>query len=153
MKLQSLDCTYPWRPEPRSLKKTTRSCTTSNTIRPVYDSKENLPLRRLRRDRNDVVRHLSPKLLETLVDMVRTLDISRTAQRTSARTSWASSATRSRATWSCSRQRPPTTTPTSRCRLKTLDEKSGSNRELFTKAQLEKCQEEGGQADAKADTL
>ncbi|ETI41340.1 hypothetical protein F441_13361 [Phytophthora nicotianae CJ01A1] len=105
--------------------------------------------------RDDVVKHLPPKLLETLVDVVRTLDqladgvadfrpdqlgfLSDKAQRY---VELLQQADKAAAEYSAD-------IPLQVLRM--MEE--GSNPELFTKNQLDKCQEESGQAAAKVETL
>ncbi|KAF1785957.1 Mediator complex, subunit Med10 [Phytophthora cactorum] len=105
--------------------------------------------------RDDVVKHLPPKLLETLVDVVRTLDqladgvadfrpdqlgfLSDKAQRYVELLQQAD-----RAASEYSADIPLQV-------LRMMEE--GSNPELFTKNQLDKCEEESGQAAAKVETL
>ncbi|KAG1711133.1 hypothetical protein DVH05_013849 [Phytophthora capsici] len=107
--------------------------------------------------RDDVVKHLPPKLLETLVDIVRTLDqlsdgvadfrpdqlgfLSDKAQRY---VELLQQADKTAADYSADIPLQV---------LKMMDEEEGSNPELFTKAQLEKCQDESEQAATKAQTL
>ncbi|POM77909.1 Hypothetical protein PHPALM_4635 [Phytophthora palmivora] len=107
--------------------------------------------------RDDVVKHLPPKLLETLVDVVRTLDqltdgvadfrpdqlgfLSDKAQRY---VELLQLVDKTAADYHADIPLPV---------LEMMDAQEGSNPELFTKAQLEKCQEESEQAAAKAETL
>ncbi|OWZ04526.1 hypothetical protein PHMEG_00023554 [Phytophthora megakarya] len=107
--------------------------------------------------RDDVVKHLPPKLLETLVDVVRTLDqltdgvadfrpdqlgfLSDKAQRY---VELMQLVDKTAAGYDADIPVPV---------LQMLDAQERSNPELFTKAQLEQCQEESEQAAAKAETL
>ncbi|KAL3670935.1 hypothetical protein V7S43_004120 [Phytophthora oleae] len=107
--------------------------------------------------KDDVVKHLPPKLLETLVDVVRTLDqlsdgvadfrpdqlgfLSDKAQRY---VELLQQADKAAADYSADIPLQV---------LKMMDKEEGSNPELFTKAQLEKCQDESEQAATKAQTL
>ncbi|KAH7465583.1 hypothetical protein KRP22_014314 [Phytophthora ramorum] len=107
--------------------------------------------------RDDVGAHLPPKLLETLVDVVRTLDqladgvadfrpdqlgfLSDKAARYVELLQAADNAA------------PEYHADIPLQVLRQMDEKEGSNPELFTQTQLEKCQSESEQAKTKAETL
>ncbi|KAG6610398.1 rna polymerase ii mediator complex subunit 10 [Phytophthora cinnamomi] len=107
--------------------------------------------------RYDVVKHLQPKLLETLVDVVRALEqltdgaadfrleqLGFFNDKTARYVELLKASNAAAADY-------PADIPLQV--LKVLVEKSGSNPELFTKAQLEKCQEESEQAAAKVNTV
>ncbi|KAG6618505.1 Mediator of RNA polymerase II transcription subunit 10 [Phytophthora cinnamomi] len=107
--------------------------------------------------RDDVVKHLPPKLLETLVDVVRTLDqladgaadfrpdqLGFLSDKAARYVELLKAADAAAADYHADIPLQV---------LRALDEEKDSNPELFTKAQLEKCQHESEQAAAKADTL
>ncbi|KAI9908951.1 hypothetical protein PsorP6_014985 [Peronosclerospora sorghi] len=107
--------------------------------------------------RDDVVNHLPPKLLETLVDVIRTLDQLADGVanfRPDQLRFLSDKATRyveilhetDKAAAAYHADIPLQV-------LAMLDAEDGSNPELFTKTQLEKCREESDQVAAKAETL
>ncbi|EGZ08958.1 hypothetical protein PHYSODRAFT_252310 [Phytophthora sojae] len=107
--------------------------------------------------RDDVVKHLPPKLLETLVDVVRTLDqlsdgvadfrpdqLGFLSDKAAHYVELLKAADAAAAEFHADIPLEV---------LKMMDAEDGSNPELFTKKQLEKCRDESEQAAAKVETL
>ncbi|KAE9012170.1 hypothetical protein PR003_g21648 [Phytophthora rubi] len=107
--------------------------------------------------RDDVVKHLPPKLLETLVDVVRTLDqlsdgvadfrpdqLGFLSDKAARYVELLKAADAAATDYHADIPLQV---------LKMMDAEDGSNPELFTKAQLEKCQQESEQAATKVETL
>ncbi|RLN70300.1 hypothetical protein BBJ29_007296 [Phytophthora kernoviae] len=107
--------------------------------------------------KDDVVAHLPPKLVETLVDVVRTLDqltdgvadsrpdqLGFLAEKASHYVELLQQTDKAAADYQAAIPLQV---------LQMLDTDDGSNPELFTKMQLEKCEEESQRSAAKTDTL